>query len=164
VDLFATLSVEERKALAERLQYAPFAAGDVMTRQGNTSHWLYIVTAGEADSLLELPDGSKREIGRIGAGSYFGEMGMLTGAPRNNTVVAREDVECFRLDRASFRDLLLARPEIAEEMSRTMAARAAGLAAVREAAASSQGAQPPTSGELLEKIRRFFGLHGARPA
>ena len=164
VDLFATLSVEERQALAERLQYAPFAAGDVMTRQGNTSHWLYIVTAGEADSVLELPDGGKQALGRIGAGGYFGEMGMLTGAPRSSTVVAREDVECYRLDRASFRDLLLARPEIADEMSRTMAARAAGLAAARQAAANLHGTPPPSSGELLEKIRRFFGLHGARPA
>ena len=162
VDLFATLSAEERKALAERLQYAPFAAGDVMTRQGNTSHWLYIVTAGEADSVLELPDGSKREVGRIVAGSYFGEMGMLTGAQRSTTVVAREDVECYRLDRTAFRDLLLARPEIAEEMSRTMAARAGGLAAARLAASNAGAAAPPTSGELLEKIRRFFGLHGAR--
>jgi len=164
VDLFATLSADERKALAERLQYAPFAAGDVMTRQGNTSHWLYIVTAGEADSVLELPDGGKQQIGRIGAGSYFGEMGMLTGAPRSTTVVAREDVECYRLDRGSFRDLLLARPEIADEMSRTMAARAASLAAARQAAANSHGAPPPSSGELLEKIRRFFGLQGTRPA
>ncbi|MFY9315248.1 MAG: mechanosensitive ion channel family protein [Burkholderiales bacterium] len=162
VDLFATLSAEERKALAERLQYAPFAAGDVMTRQGNTSHWLYIVTAGEADSMLELPDGGKRAVGKIGAGSYFGEMGMLTGAPRSTTVVAREDVECYRLDRTAFRDLLLARPEIAEEMSRTMTARASGLAAAREAAAQAGAAVPPTSGELLEKIRRFFGLQGQR--
>jgi small-conductance mechanosensitive channel len=160
VDLFATLSAEERKALAERLQYAPFAGGDVMTRQGNTSHWLYIVTAGEADSVLELPDGGKRSVGRIAAGGYFGEMGMLTGAPRSTTVVAREDVECYRLDRAAFRDLLLARPEIAEEMSRTMTARASGLAAVREAASQAGAAAQPTSGELLEKIRRFFGLQG----
>ena len=162
VDLFATLSAEERKALAERLQYAPFAAGDVMTRQGNTSHFLYIITAGQADSVFELPDGSKHEVGKIGAGGYFGEMGMLTGAPRSTTVIAREDVECYRLDRTAFRDLLLARPEIAEEMSRTMAARAGGLAAVRLAATNSGVTVPPTSGELLEKIRRFFGLHGAR--
>jgi small-conductance mechanosensitive channel len=162
VDLFATLSAEERKALAERLQYAPFAAGDVMTRQGNTSHWLYIVTAGEADSVLEMPDGGKQAIGRIGAGSYFGEMGMLTGAPRSTTVVAREDVECYRLDRTAFRDLLLARPEIAEEMSRTMAARAESLAAARQAAAQAGAVAVPSSGELLEKIRRFFGLQAAR--
>ena len=93
VDLFASLSEEERTSLAERLQYAPFAAGDVMTRQGNTSHWLYIIASGEAESLLELPDGAKHSLGSISAGGYFGELGMMTGAPRSSTVIARKHFE-----------------------------------------------------------------------
>jgi CRP-like cAMP-binding protein len=165
VDLFQSLSKQERESIAERLQYAPFAPGDIMTRQGNTSHWLYILASGEAESVLEMPGGEKRVLGRIGAGSYFGEMGMMTGAPRSNTVIARENVECYRLDKTSFKDLLLTRPELAEDISRTMAARAASLNGVR-AAAQAQAGPPQSSGEILEKIRRFFGLRqppSARP-
>jgi len=157
VDLFASLSEEERTSLAGRLQYAPFAAGDIMTRQGNTSHWLYILTSGEAESLLELPDGAKHSLGKISAGGYFGETGMMTGAPRGNTVIARKHVECYRLDNASFRDLLLTRPEIAEDISRTMAAHAARMQAAQEAARAG-GAKPESSSEILDKIRQFFGI------
>jgi hypothetical protein len=35
---FAKLPEETRAEIAERLQYAPFARGDVMTKQGNKAH------------------------------------------------------------------------------------------------------------------------------
>ena len=48
---------EETKAdIAERLQYAPFARGDVITKQGNTAHWLYILAFGEAEVLLRAAE------------------------------------------------------------------------------------------------------------
>src|SRR5688572_32139598 len=40
VQLFAGLSDGEKADIAEQLQYAPFARGDVITKQGNTAHWL----------------------------------------------------------------------------------------------------------------------------
>lgn len=159
VDLFATLSEAERRAVAERLQYAPFAPGDVMTRQGNVAHWLYILTAGEAEILVDTGDGSRRPVGKINAGEFFGEMGMMTGAPRSSTVIARADCECYRLDKAAFEDMLRSRPQIAEDVSRLMAARRSGLAHAKAEATSTGTAIPESSGELLERIRRFFGLH-----
>ncbi len=158
VDLFATLSAEERQQVAERLQYAPFARGDVMTRQGNTSHWLYIIASGEAETVVELPDGKTRSLGTVGAGGFFGEMGMLTGEPRAATVIARTDVDCYRLEKASFQDLLMTRPKIAEDISRVMEARRGDLEQARRDAAQGVHAPPARSGELLERIRRFFGL------
>ncbi len=46
VPLFASLSATEKADLAEGLQYAPFARGDVITKQGNVAHWLYIISFG----------------------------------------------------------------------------------------------------------------------
>ena len=53
VDLFSVLSEEELNELAERLQYAPFARGDIVTKQGNVAHWLYIIMFGEAEVRYE---------------------------------------------------------------------------------------------------------------
>ena len=52
VDMFAALSDEEKSEVAERLQYAPFARGDIITKQGDAAHWLYIIAFGEAEVLL----------------------------------------------------------------------------------------------------------------
>jgi len=157
VDLFKTLSEEERAVVAERLEYAPFARGDVMTRQGNTSHWLYIVASGEAESVLELPGGARQLLGVIPSGGFFGEMGMMTGAPRSSTVIARTDVECYRLDKNAFQSLLMTRPQIAEDISRVMSSRRTELDEVRHEAEHS-GARPDYGEALLGRIRRFFGL------
>jgi len=159
VDLLAPLSDEERAVIAERLQYAPFARGDVITKQGSIAHWLYIIAFGEAEVRYEQPGRASRVIGSVRAGQFFGEMGLLTGEPRNATVIARTDVECYRLDRASFHGLLLARPEIADEVSRVIASRKPGLETARAEAALEMANQvAPSQPDLLERMRRFFGL------
>jgi len=155
VELFAMLSNEERESLVDHLVRAPFAAGDVMTRQGAVAHWLYLLVKGEADVWHE--EGSLHtHVGNLGPGSVFGELGMMTGTPRGATVTAKSDVEAYRLDKEGFAQIIKARPDLASEMSRVLAARAAELRAKTEAAAHA-----PQEGEhddILERVRRFFGL------
>jgi len=154
VEIFATLSAEERDTLADHLVRAPFVAGDVMTRQGAVAHWLYLVIAGEADVWAER-DGTRTRISSLGPGSVFGEMGMMTGAPRQATVTARTDVDCYRLDKSGFGSIIKARPDIAGEISRVLAARGAELQAK---SAAAHGARAEGHADILERVRRFFGL------
>jgi small-conductance mechanosensitive channel len=159
VDLLAPLSEEERNFVAERLQYAPFARGDIITRQGSIAHWLYVIAFGEAEVRFEQPGRAPRVIGTVRPGQFFGEMGLLAGESRNATVMAKTDVECYRLDRASFQALLLARPELANEVSKVIAARKPELETARAEAAEAMAHPPePAQPALLERIQRFFGL------
>jgi small-conductance mechanosensitive channel/CRP-like cAMP-binding protein len=158
VDLFGPLSDSEREEIAERLQYAPFARGDVMTKQGNAAHWLYIVTFGEAEVLYEPPNGGPPQVlGTLKQGQFFGEMALLTGQARAATVVAKTDVECYRLDRASFQSLLNSRPEIADQVSKIVGDRKPDLERMREDLASQPPPAPPQIG-LMTRIRRFLGF------
>ena len=154
---FAKLPEETRADIAERMQYAPFARGDVITKQGNKAHWLYILAYGEAEVLFEPANGAPSAIGLVRAGEFFGEMALITGDNRAATVVAKTDVECYRLDRASFQELLLGRPEIAEEIKRVMGGRRGDLDSARQAFA---GAPSTADAEvrLVSRIRRFFGM------
>src|SRR4029077_9143258 len=102
VELFACLDRHEVHALAKRLVAAPFAAGDVITRQGAIAHWLYLLTGGEADVWLDAHDAPRPRVATLGPRNVVGEMGMLTGEPRRATVIAKTDVECYRLDKAGF--------------------------------------------------------------
>ena len=159
VDLLTPLSEEERNFVAERLQYTPFARGDTITKQGSVAHWLYIIAFGEAEVRFEQPARAPRVIGTVRPGQFFGEMGLLAGESRNATVVAKTDVECYRLDRASFQALLLARPELANEVSKVVAARKPELETARAEAAEAMAHPPePAQPALLERIQKFFGL------
>ena len=82
VDLFAGLSDKEKAEIAERLQYAPFARGDVITKQGNTAHWLYILAFGEAEVLYEPPGGAPQVIGTLQAGPVLRRDGRCSPARR----------------------------------------------------------------------------------
>ena len=154
---FAALPEETKADIAERLQYAPFARGDVITKQGNKAHWLYILAFGEAEVLYEPPSGAPSVLGMVHAGEFFGEMALITGDARTATVVAKTDVECYRLDRASFQELVLGRPEISEEIKRVMGGRRGDLERVRQAFSDApQTAEAEV--RLSTKIRRFFGM------
>ncbi len=155
VEIFSMLTEAERSSLARRLVHAPFAAGDVVTRQGAVANWLYILTGGEVEVWLEDAGRPRRRVAKLGPGSVFGEMGMMTGAPRRATVSAATEIECYRLDKEAFSAVLHARPEIAESLSQILALRAAELS---HAQSRAQGEEPVRGEGLLERIRAFFGL------
>jgi small-conductance mechanosensitive channel/CRP-like cAMP-binding protein len=157
-ELFRGLTDEERETLAARLVYAPYAAGDMVTRKGAVAHWLYIITRGQARVSIDLPDGSQREVNLLGAGDFFGEMALMTGAPRRANVSAASDLECYRLDKQSFADLIHARPAIADEVSHVLAERQAALEALQQGVTASPQQVAHQRNELLEKVRRFFSI------
>lgn len=157
VPLFAGLHATELRTVASRLKVTPFMQNDVITRQGAVAHWLYVLVNGEADVWYEARDGERRYVSTLGAGAVFGERGMMTGAPRSATVAARTDAICYRIDKESFEGILRARPELAQELAAIMTERRSALEAVRV-----EDAQPPEdNANLLERMRRFFGLTSA---
>ncbi|MFA6317761.1 MAG: mechanosensitive ion channel family protein [Elusimicrobiota bacterium] len=161
VDILRSLTDAELQQLALRLKPTLFAKGETITRQGASADWLYIVSSGEAEVFVGTRTGSAtRSVARLKAGDFFGEMGLMTGEPRSATVVALCDAACYRLDRDGFRDILAARPGLAEGISRLLAERKLGLDAARgelkEDAAAGDLAQEQRT--LLSTIRVFFGL------
>jgi small-conductance mechanosensitive channel/CRP-like cAMP-binding protein len=155
---FAALPEDEMADIAERLQYAPFARGDVITKQGNKAHWLYILAFGEAEVLYEPPGGAPQAISTLHAGQFFGEIALVTGDGRTATVVAKTDVECYRLDRASFQGLLAGKPQIAEEIKRVMGGRTGDLESARQAFAGVVAPTADAEVRLVSRIRRLLGL------
>lgn len=154
-----SLTTEEKERVAANLKFAPFAAGEIISHEGAAAHWLYILDRGTVE--IRLHDG-KRDvpITTLEAPDYFGEHGMLTGAPRAATVAATSEVECFRLDRETFDDLLRSRPEIAADIAAVLAARQEDLARSREEllADGDRISRADRELQILSKMKHFFGL------
>ncbi len=159
IDLFEQLTEDDQRKLAAGLRYAPFARGEVLTRQGAKAHWLYFIQEGSCSVSVGVGDVS-REVAKLGAGDIFGEMSLLTGADRMATVTALSDVDCWRLDRSVFHDLLKRRPEIADEVAAILAHRQVELEEVKEdlTEAAQTARVHKKRDDLAAKIRMFFGL------
>jgi len=160
VEIFQSLTNDERRALAARLRTAPFVRGEAMTRQGAEAHWLYLITRGDAEVRVSVDGKLSETIASLHAGDFFGEMGMMTGAPRSATVIALSDVECYRVDKDAFHDILRSRPQIAEDISEVLARRTAELDAARENLneEAKRARMRDHQGDLLRRIRNFFAL------
>jgi CRP-like cAMP-binding protein len=157
--LFESLSAEEVDYLSGRLRFAPFDAGELVTRQGRSARWLYVLAAGSVQVVTEV-DGQSQNVATLQAPNVFGEMGLMTGEARLASIVALTPVVCHRLDKAAFEEVLRKRPSIAEAIAGVLAERRVGLAVVRENLTSEAGAARVDSERLriLDGMRAFFGL------
>jgi CRP-like cAMP-binding protein len=160
VTFFKPLREEELEKVAAGLRYAPFAAGETITRQGAVAHWLYLITDGSAEVRLHVEGCPDRVVATLKAPDFCGEMGLMTGEPRTATVVATSDVECYRLDKETFHKILEDRPEIAEEISGLLAERRIKIAAAIHDTEEGDPADRLSREQdrLLGTIRGFFGL------
>jgi len=151
----------ELKALAERLKYMQFAKGSMIAKQGATGqHWLYIIINGEVEIFIATANGETRSLNVLSKGNFFGEMSLMTGAPRAASVVAKTDIECYRLDKKAFEGIMSARPGIADEVSHILVERRAQLdSALQNLDGESLHKEMSNRrGEILATIKRFFGL------
>jgi small-conductance mechanosensitive channel len=161
IDLFHSLTADERDFVAEHLTDAPFTTGETCTRQGAVAHWLYILASGKVEIRRHI-DGAptSKTVATIEAPGFFGEMGLMTGEPRSADAVAVTDVECYRLDKPGLQRVLEERPEAAEQFSKTLAKRRVELATVVEGldAEAKRARMESEETRILDKIQEFFGL------
>jgi small-conductance mechanosensitive channel len=161
VDLFHTLTPEELRSIAAGLKSAPFVPGEAMTRQGAEAHWLYLIARGQAEVRVSVDGGATSErVALLRDGDFFGEMGLMTGEPRSATVVALTDVECYRLDKETFKAALQSRPEIAQDISGVLARRRVELETAKEDLTedNKRARLQYHQGDLLRRIQNFFTL------
>lgn len=157
VDFLDVLPAETHRALAAAAEVKMFVTGEIIVRQGDRSTELYIIDRGEVTIELARPDGAAVVVARLGAGKFFGEMGLMTGEERKATVRAAKECELLVIGHQAFESTLAAVPGVVEKMSELLAARSAELDAV--------ASQRPAAGEagerskrLISQIKDFFKL------
>ena len=93
--------------VAQLLRRRDYPAGAVIVRRGERGDCMYFLVSGEVEVRLR-PESLYR-----GPGYFFGELALLTGDPRNATIVAMQHCTLLRLDIVDFRQLLGRQPELA---------------------------------------------------
>lgn len=102
-------------------------AGEVLFEPGESGEPFLVVQAGEVALLGPESSGMRRLLARLGPGDSVGEIDALLGRPRTAHAVAVTDCRLLQLDRETFREMCLARPEIALRIVERLAQHGADL-------------------------------------
>jgi voltage-gated potassium channel len=97
--LFRDLGADVIAEIARLLRRREYGAGAVVMRRGDPGSAMYFLMAGEVEVRL------KPQPVRLTDGAFFGEMALISGAPRIATVVATRPTLLLELDVADFRAL-----------------------------------------------------------
>ena len=111
VPLFAQLSADELERIAEATKEIEAPAEQVLVQPGMKGTGMFFIAEGTA--VVE----TKRDHVELGPGQFFGELALMTeDATRTARVRAKTPLRCLALDRASFRSLVAAHPDVAASL------------------------------------------------
>ena len=111
-DLIAPLHDETLRNIAATGVVRAFPRSTVLISEGDVGDALYVILAGRVKVYSSNEAGREFVIDFHGAGEYVGEM-TLDGEPRSASVMTVEPTTCAVVNRAQFRDFLLAHPDFA---------------------------------------------------
>lgn len=117
--VFARLTPRTLTEVADQMVAETHPAGAVIVRQGDPGDKFYVIRSGSVDVIVD-ENGKRRTVATLGRGDFFGEAALLTGAPRNATVVAKEDVEVYTLGKQEFQAVLRASASFEEEIRKAL--------------------------------------------
>jgi CRP-like cAMP-binding protein/Zn-dependent protease len=105
--MFEDIPVEALNEIAGRVRLRGLGDGQPAFRQGDQPDAFYVVRKGVLEVVEEDAEhGGERRIRDLGRGESFGELGLVTAAPRAATIRAVGAAEVFEVDKGVFDHLL----------------------------------------------------------
>ena len=106
VPLFAMLDEAQLRALSGMMVRKSALRNRTIIKAGDATDSLYIVIAGRVKVQMSDDEGKEVILSVLGPGDFFGEMGLLDGAPRAASVVTVEQSEFVLVAKEDFKVLL----------------------------------------------------------
>jgi len=151
--LFERLQPMQLDDLASRLTTRLLEPGEILFAEGAGDATLYVVAAGVLELTRATGSTTSLTLGRIGAGEYIGEIGLLTGSPHTATARARTHCVVHQLRREAIAGLLETNADVAAALERSVRR---GLELVSRKVAATATGDVGVGGQLLQRMRRFF--------
>ena len=144
IPLFAGVKRRRRLELAALADEITIPAGTTLTREGARADEFFVIVEGEADVVARRPSPVQRShaptrLATLGAGEFFGEIGLIDGVARSATVVAVTPMRLLVAGPREFGTLMHSFPAVAERIRAAFAAR------------TSRGRENKMTGQLPER-------------
>jgi putative ABC transport system ATP-binding protein len=113
IDLFKTLTPRQLSDVAEEMTKRHYAAGEIIIREGEPGEEFMLVSEGEVEVIR-----AEHEVARLGPGDFFGEVALISGEPRNATVVAVTEVDTYVLGKTDFQTAIATSQSFRDQLYR----------------------------------------------
>jgi CRP-like cAMP-binding protein len=155
VPMFASLTEEEKDALAATMTRRTYRKGEILAEQGAKLNSLFVIRTGVL--VVSRGEGdAENELSRLSPGDYFGEAGLFTGGGEPGTVKALTFAVVYEVGQEAMAKLMRDRPSIADEIGVTLSRRAKHVAV--GVGDQSEVASMRSVSWLVGRIRSAFEL------
>ena len=113
IDLFKTLTPRQLTDVAEEMTKRHYAAGEIIIREGEPGEEFMLISEGEVEVIR-----AEHEVARLGPGDFFGEVALISGEPRNATVVAVTEVDTYVLGKTDFQTAIATSQSFRDQLYR----------------------------------------------
>ncbi|MBI5495237.1 MAG: cyclic nucleotide-binding domain-containing protein [Deltaproteobacteria bacterium] len=115
--LFEFLDPAGRQAMMDIAHRVQFPVGTCVVKEGTPGDAMYVILRGSVKVTVDDMGGEK-QVATLGAGSFFGEMAVVTDAPRSASVTAQADLEVLVFDKAHVTAILKSQPTAREALAK----------------------------------------------
>ncbi|HEY7307732.1 MAG TPA: ATP-binding cassette domain-containing protein [Gemmataceae bacterium] len=122
VPLFAGLTPSQLVEVAEKMHREVYPPDATIVRQGEAGERWYLIKEGKVEVRVDDPTGS-RVVATLDGGQFFGETAILEDKARNASVITRERVEVYSLQKEDFLEARRAFEPMREELMKVFAQR-----------------------------------------
>jgi len=158
IDIFKAFPHDAKLFLSERIRRHRYQAGETVVQQGEAGDSLFIIVEGVVGVYVQMEDGKSREVARLGAGNFFGEMALLTGEERTATVIAIVEIYLFELTKEDIAPLINEQPEVSAMISKVLTQRQMATRSKMQIEEDTETEKEAVYKRFLNKIEQFFGL------
>lgn len=117
--LFEGFDEDELSRIAKHFLRTTYKKGETVLKEGAEGQSMFLLVEGEAGVIKNL-SGGQRELAKIHAGDYFGEMTLLSGHYRTATVYAQTDLVCHAISQRDFMALVEKNHRLSLNVIRTL--------------------------------------------
>ena len=126
IPLFAGLSESERRDLATRMTSWSCQPREVIVREGDLGDRFFVVARGKV-AVVVGPAEAERRLAVLSDGDFFGEMALVSEAPRMASVIALQPTALLALSREEFARLLDDHPHVRAAIALAIARRTSSV-------------------------------------
>lgn len=158
--IFSCLYPEERSELAKNMVAYSFRPSTKLFEEGAEGDSMFLVAEGTLGVYIKSRGKSDLlRLANLNPGDFFGELSLLSGAPRSATIIAKTECLLYEIKKPILLELISKRPEIVEQLSKIIAKhQIENEKIVAEDTATKEAKIQNYAQDLYKRIKGFLNL------
>ena len=156
VEIFRPFTEYAKSYLSKNMNKKVFQPEEHIFHQGDKGNSLYIIEEGVVSVQVEITPGKSIEVARLGAGSCFGEMALLTGEARAANIVTISDTISFEITRDHIAPLIEEQPQISQALSELLVQRKIETESEKNKYRAEKINRKALKKQIMEQIDSYF--------